>query len=303
MAKRIFITGATGYVGKNLMKALLLKGHDVYALKGDIADQISLPGNIDVIYHCAGVIKKKEEMERVNVLGTENIIKAAQENNCVLIHLSSAGIIGSTNQAVLDENTACRPRNDYEMTKYRAEIAVKNAVKNGLRARILRPVVIFGPDKKTEGDSFFELLKSMRKGYYMNIGKGVCNMVHIDEVVKALLALGEADTPFGDTYILGNHLPYAEMDKIVKGASPAVLKKTMSFPYPVALAAASALSLAAMIFRKKNPLTFSRLRVLTDNRIYSQEKIEKGMHFQNSFPVEEYLKKTCEKYIADGALS
>ena len=160
-SKKILVTGATGFVGKHLVQALISKGHIVYALSrqrpsafleengvkiitGDITDPISLPSDIKTIYHCAGVINKPKEMEKVNVLGTQNIVEIAIKNNCKLIYLSSAGIVGETKEMILDEHTACHPQNDYEISKYKAEQIVLAGIKRGLKAHILRPVTIFG---------------------------------------------------------------------------------------------------------------------------------------------------------------
>ena len=91
-----FITGATGYVGRNLVNSLTKNGYEVYVFArketsaflnnknvkiiiGDIADPISLPKDVDTIYHCAGVIYRPKEMERVNVLGTQNIVSTAKK--------------------------------------------------------------------------------------------------------------------------------------------------------------------------------------------------------------------------------
>jgi len=165
--KKIFVTGATGYVGQNLVNSLIKKEYEVYVLTrnkssifsnnkkiniiiGDITDPIIIPKDINTIYHCAGIIYQPEEMERVNVLGTKNIVDIALQNKCKLIYLSSAGIIGKTKDNILDENTICNPQNSYEISKYKAEQIVIDASKKGLCAYILRPTTIFGFKKNTK---------------------------------------------------------------------------------------------------------------------------------------------------------
>ena len=319
MNKKILVTGATGFVGQHLVDSLVKKGEIVYMLTrkkisifsnnsnvhvivGDITDPISLPPNIDTIYHCAGIIHEPKEMEKVNVLGTQNIVDLAIKNDCALVHLSSAGIVGETKEMILDEHTACHPQNDYEISKYKAEQIVLAGIKKGLKAHILRPVTIFGVKDNLETDSFFHLLKSMRSGLYKNIGHGIYNIVHIDEVVKALKILGETDIPYGGTYIVGNAIAYEDMDRLVKNIPPTITKKTQTIPYPIAIVITIILTACYALINKKSPLTFSRLKVLTSKKVYSQKKLIENTSFKNSLPVEKYLKIVCESYIGRGLL-
>lgn len=314
-SKKKFITGATGYVGRNFVDSLVKNGHIVYVLTrkessffsnnkninvivGDITDKISLPPDIGTIYHCAGVIYQPKEMEKVNVLGTQNIIDIALKNKCKLIHLSSAGVAGKTKEFIIDENTICNPQNAYELSKYEAEQIVTDAViKKGLQAQILRPTTIFGVKENPETDSFFQLAKSMRNGYYKNIGRGIYNIVHIDEVVKAMELLDEANIPNGGIYILNNPIAYKDMDSLIKNLNPIIIKKTQTIPYSLVYIAAMVLTAICFIAKRKNPLTFSRLKALTNKRIYSQNKITETLPFKNTLAVEKYIKKVCEEYI------
>ena len=170
MSKKILVTGATGYVGQNIVNSLIKKGYTIYVLTrnessifrdnknvnviiGDITNPITLPSDIDTIYHCAGVINEIEEMERVNILGTKNIVDVALKNKCKLVYLSSAGIIGKIEGDIIDEKTICNPQNEYEISKYKAEQIVVNAIKDGLQTHILRPTIIFGNRKDIQKDS------------------------------------------------------------------------------------------------------------------------------------------------------
>lgn len=292
--KKVLVTGATGYVGQNLVKLLVKKGYMVYALVrnktsifsnnekvniivSDITDQIILPPDINIIYHCAGVIWEVEQMEKVNVLGTKNIAKVAMQNNCQMIHLSSAGVID--------------PHNAYERSKYRGEKIVLDGIKTGLKAHILRPTTIFGPGKNREGNSFLELIKRMRNGSYKNIGRGIYNIVYIDEVVKAMIELSEANIPYGSIYLTNNPVAFKDIDIWVKSLPPAITKKTSTIPYPIAWLATLTLTLFCFITCRKNPLTFGRLRALTNTTAYSQNKIMEVINFKNTLPIEEYIKK------------
>jgi nucleoside-diphosphate-sugar epimerase len=317
--KKVLVTGATGYVGQHLVPSLLKENYTVYVLTrekdsifmdnkqvttivGDITDPIDLPDGIETIYHCAGVIRELAAMEKVNVQGTQNIVNVAIGNNCTLIYLSSAGIVGETKEKILDERTSCNPQNAYEISKYRAEQVVLDGINKGLKTHILRPSTIFGAKKHPEQDSFFQLLKSMRTGYYKNVGQGMYNIVHIDEVVRALRLLGEASVPFRGIYIISNAIAYKDLNILVRNIPPVVHRATANIPYLGAWGISVALSLLCPIVRKKNPLTLSRLHALTNEQIYSQEKLLKETVFKNVSSVEDYLKTVCKKYIELGLL-
>ena len=110
--RQIFLTGATGFVGRHLLTSLLKDNVSVVAMtrkkepdilkhktsnyngklqffRSDIQNKINLPVGITAIYHCAGVISQEEKMQEVNVEGTYRVVKAALERGCRLIHLSS----------------------------------------------------------------------------------------------------------------------------------------------------------------------------------------------------------------------
>ena len=317
---KIFITGATGYVGRNLVNSLIKKGYGVYILIrkessifsnnknvniiiGDITEPIILPEGIDTIYHCAGVIRDPLEMEKVNVLGTKNIVEFALKNKCKLIYLSSAGIIGKVKENILNEKSICNPQNTYEISKYKAEQIVIEGIKKGLKAHILRPTTILGVGQNIKTDSFLQLMRSMRTGLYKNIGQGIYNVVHIDEVIKAMELLDEINIPFGETYLINNTITYKDMDILVKNLPPVIRKKTLKIPYFIAFIITILLTMFYFIINKKNPLTFSRLKTLTNKKIYSQNKIMETLPFKNTLTIEEYIKKVYGEYKALGLIS
>ena len=314
-SKKVFVTGGTGYVGQQLVSRLIKEGCEIFILTrkqitpldrgkhityivGDITDSVILPEGISTIYHCAGAIYNTEELERINVLGTKNIVNLALKNNCVLIYLSSAGITGYTKDLIVTEETIPHPHNAYSRSKYKAEQIVIDTIKSGLKAHILRPSTIFGAGNNKEGSSFLQLVRSMRNGLYKNIGDGYYNIVHISEVIEVLVLLGKTTKSYGNVYILSNAISYKKIDELVKNIPPKITKKTQRVPYPIAFALSITLTIICFILRKKNPLTLSRLRALTNKSILSQEKIEKTIGFKNMISIEEHIKNTVAEYVA-----
>jgi nucleoside-diphosphate-sugar epimerase len=240
-------------------------------------------------------------MEETNVAGTQNIVDLAIKNDCKLVYLSSAGITGTTDAKIINEDTACGPHNAYEISKYKAEHIVLDAIKKNLRTQILRPTTIFGADMDPEKNGFLQLAKSMRNGMYKNIGNGIYNIIHIDEAVRALELLDSTDIPNGGVYIINDPISYSDMDIIVKKLPPAVRKKTHRIPYFIAYSATFFLSLLSIISNKKSPLTFSRLKALTNTSTYSQEKL-KRLGFIPDKSTAEHVAETCEAYLGKGIL-
>lgn len=156
--KHAFVTGATGIVGIPLCQNLAKSGARVTAFSrssskfvlpesithvhGDILDSSSLvkaAHDCDVIFHVAAAVHGSasgySKFEQMNVIGTENVVRLAQDLNAKLVHVSSVNV-DDFQRGVLDD--------DYAATKARAEELVLNAVNNdGLDAVIVRPATVF----------------------------------------------------------------------------------------------------------------------------------------------------------------
>jgi len=323
--RQIFLTGATGFVGRHLLTNLLKDNVSVVAMtrqkepdilkhktgnyngklqffRSDIRNKINLPAGITSIYHCAGVIFQEEKMKEVNVEGTYRVVKAALERGCRLIYLSSAGVVGKSKNCLIDENTICQPQNIYESSKYEAEKIVLDGISNGLQAQILRPTIIFGAGRNENQDSFLQLLKAMKRRRYRNIGKGIYNLIHVDEVVRVMRMLDSNAIPNGGVYFINTPIYFRDMDRIVKKETIGKSEESFNIPYGVAILAGVAFSLLAKLSRRKMPLTLSRVRALANQKVYVQERLVRILKYQPLFSVDEYIKKMCNYYSEQGSL-
>lgn len=163
--KHAFITGATGIVGVPLCKKLAEMGIRVTAysrnsgsfdppssvrhVQGDILDPVVLTGaasGADVFFHVAAAVHGSEStlagFEAMNVNGTANAIRAAFDAGAKLIHVSTVNVEGFHSGVLTDE---------YASTKARAEELVRDAVKDGLDAVIVRPATVFGNEPGRAG--------------------------------------------------------------------------------------------------------------------------------------------------------
>ena len=225
ISNRIFVTGATGFVGSYMLRYLLLKGYknvwglrrknSVYSLVADIENAIHwLEGDIldipfletsfdenkfDIVIHCAANVsfykKDRKSLYEVNVIGTENIVNICLSHHIKkLIHLSSIATLGrSKNFATLDENSKwiiSKLNSYYAVTKYQAEQEVWRGVAEGLTACVVNPSIILGAQFWAHGTGkLFEQVQDGLKLYT----PGASGYVDVRDVVKFILLLLESD--------------------------------------------------------------------------------------------------------------
>lgn len=232
MAKRIFITGGTGFIGQKLARSLADEGHHVVALlrskskakdlqhqnisfvEGDLFSQEALNegmSNCDEVYHLAAfasVWAKDDTFERVNINGTLNILNAAKEQGVgkVLV-TSTAGVIGPAIDGPVHEDS---PRKvgfftPYESSKYESELKIKEHVEQGQHVVIVNPTRVFGPGPLNVSNSVTKLIKQYLEGKWKFIpgdGMSTGNYVFVDDVIRGHQLAMEKGKP-GERYLLG----------------------------------------------------------------------------------------------------
>jgi nucleoside-diphosphate-sugar epimerase len=321
----VLVTGATGFIGKRLTASLLEDGLAVYALmrddtfdfdgkveivKGDITEEIEIPPHVETVFHCAGMWSdnespaEKKRLEKINIGGTEQIVKAALARGCRLIHLATATYAGEAGRDSVDEDVACHPRSFYEQTKYEAEMVVRKAAGAGLRAQILRPSFVFGAGRKPVDDPFLQLLKAIKTGRYRNIGKGdgIYNIIHVSEVVRALRMLDDDEIPNGGVYFINSPITFREMSRIVRGVITDMKYELQSIPFPVVYGAAVIFTLISALTGRRMPLSLSRLKTLTNRKAFSQDRLVSRTRYRPLCSVEERIAQVCHEYAEGGLL-
>jgi nucleoside-diphosphate-sugar epimerase len=216
---RIFVTGASGFVGGAAVRKFVAAGHDVRAMsrseKSDAAiramnatpvrcDLESVTpgdvGDVDAVLHCAAFVEQwgpPDAWKRFNIDGTARILAAARGGGAKrFIHISSESVLwrGQHLRGV-DETypLALNSPYPYSWTKARAEVLVREANASDFTTVILRPRFIWGPGDTT----LLPAIRTMAKrGQWMWIdgGKARTSTTHIDNLVHAIeLALVKGD--------------------------------------------------------------------------------------------------------------
>ena len=306
---KIFITGATGYIGNLLALRLADEGNQVHALvrnplkaanlrhpnielfRGDINDVASIKRAMDgceQVFHLAAFARMwarpSDVFYRVNVDGTKNVLQVALEMDISkFVYTSSTAVFGTSINQPLSEDD---PRtigfcNDYDLSKCMAEKLVKEYAANGLNALIVNPSRVYGPGNATFSNPFARLFKSLMRGKPIPIPKcpeTIANYSYVDDVVEGhILAMkfGKA----GERYILGGeNVSYRRFVQVVRDLMP--VKNVIQIPKPL-LKAAGVLQLIRFFITRKLPtFTPSTVERYYANTAFSCHKAIEQLHYR-----------------------
>src|SRR3981081_3424559 len=178
-------------------------------------DAVAELGRVDHVVHCAAIydITAAEADQRAaNVEGTRWVIELARRLDATLHHVSSIAVAGTYRGTYTEDDfdVAQDLPTPYHQTKFEAELLVRSA--QGLRYRVYRPAVVVGDSRTGEMDKvdgpyyFFGILAKLRKlpSFTPMVlpDAGRNNIVPVDYVVEALVALMHADGRDGQTFHL-----------------------------------------------------------------------------------------------------
>jgi len=235
---KCFVTGASGFIGSNLVRELLARGHRVKALlrpgaderglrglkfekiTGDILDRPLLQRELegcDWCFHVAASyqlwMRNYAPMYEINVQGTRNVLESAGRAGCKkIVYTSTVGCIGLPQRArdgsyppttEVDIAAEGQMSNDYKRSKFQAEgVAFDLFRKMGLPVVIVNPSAPVGPGdvKPTPTGQVIVDFLNRRLPAYLETG---LNWVHVRDVAIGHILAAEKGR-HGDRYILGN---------------------------------------------------------------------------------------------------
>ncbi len=324
--KTILLTGATGFIGHNLLAALAAEGYAVRILarnagsvsgftgnadlfEGDLLKPETLAGieqDIDIVIHCAGMLGKwgtdEALIRQTNVAGSVNLLRRFGTKPLHrFIYLSAGGVTGPIAAGIADESTVCRPVTAYERSKFATEQQLRQcAGECGLPLIIIRPTFTYGP-----GDTHkLPLFKAVqqRRFAFIGDGKSLLSPVYIDDLISGILRamqLGKA----GETYIISGDRP-ASKEELVFTIADALMvpRPKLRIPYRVAWLTAAGLEKLAACFHFQPLITRSKVMMMGDNFGYSCQKAQNTLSYQPQTTLKQGIVKTITDYKKQGLL-
>lgn len=233
----VLVTGATGFLGNNIVRALLDQNHSVTVAKRissdprtidgldvqsvdveltDLAQVSPVVGEVDLVIHAAAMIQlgwsKLAQSRRVNVEGTRTIAEASRRNNVRMLHISSVdALAASDGQTPVTETDLepSKPGCSYVLSKRESERALLEQVDKGLDGVILSPGFMVGPYDWRPSSG--EMMLAIWNQWVPFSPAGGCSVADVRDVAAGVVsAIDHART--GERYILGGeNLTYFDL--------------------------------------------------------------------------------------------
>ncbi len=316
----ILVTGATGFLGSEVAKQLVMQGNHIRCtrrstsktpallsplkeniewVEADLLDVFALENALDgvkQVYNCAAFVSlkqaDKERMIYTNVTGTGNLVNLCAQNHIRMVHVSSVAAIGDAKPGEwisekhhLDQATET---DGYAISKLESEMEVWRGIAEGLDAVIVNPSMIIGPNAGTGGSG--ALFETIRKGFkfYTN---GSMGFVDVEDVAKCMIALMNGDIHSERFIISAENRDYknltAEIAQNFDIKPPAKLAK----PWMMELAWRGA-AFWGTVTGSAPAIDKTSAQAASINRDFDNSKIKKAIGIQFK-PVSESIKEVC----------
>jgi nucleoside-diphosphate-sugar epimerase len=319
---RVLVTGATGFTGGHLARALAARRQDVVALVrdetranalktdgitialGDIREAAAVERaarGAEVLYHIAAIYRqaglREDEYRAVNARAVAAVIEGASRAGVRrVVHCSTVGVHGDVEHPPADEDAPLKPGDIYQVTKLEGEQAARDAAaRTGVEVVIARPTGIYGPGDRR----LLKLFRGVARRRFVVLGSGEIfyHLTHIDDLVEGFRLCGEVAGAAGRTYILagGEVTTLNELIRIVAEVA-GVDPPTRHLPvWPVWIAGAACEAICAP-FGIEPPLYRRRVDFFTKSRAFDIGRARRELGYAPQVSLREGIRRTMEWY-------
>lgn len=262
-AVRAFVTGATGFIGMQVVRKLRDRGDQVVGLvrtpskagelralgceivEGDLSDEQAIRRGVqgaDAVFHVGATYKvgipssQHAAMHDANVRGTERVLDAAADAGVRrIVYVSTGNVYGNTRGQVVDESYV-RPQppeflSYYDETKYEAHQVALDRIANGAPVLIVQPGGVYGPQDSSELGNMIDQTRTGKLKLRMFPGTGF-NFVHVADVAEGVV-LAHDKGRIGESYNLAG--PKSTMGELVDRTAALSGRKPPRITMPAAM--------------------------------------------------------------------
>jgi dihydroflavonol-4-reductase len=322
---KIFITGATGFIGTHLVNRLALTKHKMRCLvratskvdtlkelgaeliEGDVTNKSSILKGLsgcDWVVNLANIYSfwepDKRLYSKINVEGTKNVMECALEVGVTkVIHISTALIYGKPADKPFTEESTVGPIrfSIYAQTKYEGDLIVwQMHEKKGLPMVVIYPGGVLGRgNPKASGMYIQDLIHHRMPATVFN--DSVLTMVHVSDVAEAILKALEKDNNIGEKYLLGAEtLSMSQFNELIQDISGISLPR-FRMPDTLVMLNAALLTWIADL-TKKAPmwgLATDAMRMIKEGLHFDGSKAERELGLKYT-PIREAIKEEVSSY-------
>ncbi len=313
---RILVTGATGFVGRSLCRALMNRGDDVVAVVRKTSPREVLPAHIeffavnaigpetswnrgllksvDIIVHLAAHVHRSEtaseqsdqEFFRVNTQGTQRLLAASGGQVRRFVFVSSVHAMCRFSETPLTEDSPCQPDTPYGRSKLAAEDLVRQMSSNSpTETVILRPTPVYGAGQLGNLSRLFDYVQSGRMLPFGRVHSRR-SLLYVENFVDAILAGIDHPAAAGETFLVsdGDEISLRDLTRKVRAALGG---NNWLLPVPVGL-----MKLGGMLTGKS-----SEIDRLLGSLTVDISKIRERLHWHPPFTLERGLQTTTARMI------
>jgi nucleoside-diphosphate-sugar epimerase len=310
---RVIVTGAAGFIGSTVVRALLARGDEVVAVdlhppamagtrfvRADLRQDGPWQDafrDVDLVVHTAALVEEAGDRDRfvaVNVEGTRRVCAAAARHGVGrVVHVSSIVVYGDrfpVGSRRREDDPLVPTGRPYTDTKIAADLLVRALGRaRGLDVTVVRLGDVYGPGSRPWVERPLALL---RRGLFVHVdgGRWPLSPVHVDDAVHGILLAADAVVARGRTYNLAG--PPVPARDFFEHHARHLGVRVPSVPAPVVRTAAGALQVVARLLGREAPLGPEAVEYVTHPAGYDSSRAERELGWRATIGLSEGLART-----------
>lgn len=292
----ILVTGANGFVGGSIVRALCTHGQSAVGLvrrgrtvdrgagvreiaawsREELSDAVR---DASCVVHAASVVHRpgarQEEYDRFNIDGTRALVEACRARGVSrLVFLSTIKVYGETPPSAINESTPAHPEGGYASSKLAAERIVLEASERGLSAIVLRLCPVFGPGDKGNVRTMIRALWR-RRLVIPGDGSTRKSLVHISTVTDVVRAATASEA--GGVFVVADRVAPSIREIADTIADALKRRRPRAMPVPLLMAGAAGIEAASRLLGRDPPIDRHLIRKSLTPTICSPERAEREL--------------------------